>query len=153
MYVNNYQCHTLWQISEKGSHSVKRNGLVCRLTFRRHIISIYIALITSSSRFLHHSDVIKGAMASQITSITMVCSTVYSGADQRKHQSSASLIFGRGIHRWPVNFQHKGPVRRKMFPFDDVIIEYRFLVSFCHQGVASGNIDKLLFIYWTVFRS
>ena len=49
-------------------------------------------------------------------------STVYSGADQRKHQSSASLAFVRGIHRWPVNSPHNGPVTRKMFPFDDVIM-------------------------------
>ena len=63
-----------------------------------------------------------GAMASQITSPTIVCSTVYSGADQRKHQSSASLAFERGIHRGPVNSPHKLPVTRKMFPFDDVIM-------------------------------
>ena len=63
-----------------------------------------------------------GAMASQITSITIVYSTHYSGADQRKHQSSASLAFVRGIHRSPVNSPHKRPVTRKMFPFDDVII-------------------------------
>ena len=48
--------------------------------------------------------------------------TVCSAADQRKHQSSASLGFVRGIHRWPVNSLHKGPVTRKMFPFDDVIM-------------------------------
>ena len=47
----------------------------------------------------HYSDVIMGVMASQITSLTIVYSTVYSGADQRKHQSSASLAFVRGIHR------------------------------------------------------
>ena len=44
-------------------------------------------------------------------------------ADQRKHQSSASLAFVRGIHRWPVNSPHKRPVTRKMFPFDDIIME------------------------------
>ena len=71
---------------------------------------------------VHYSDVIMGAMASQITSLTIVYLTVYSGADQRKHQSSASLAFVRGIKRWPVNSPHKGPVTRKMFPFDDVII-------------------------------
>ena len=49
--------------------------------------------------FTHYTDVIMGAMASQITSLTIVYSTVYSGADQRKHQSSASLAFVRGIHR------------------------------------------------------
>ena len=58
-------------------------------------------------------------MAFQITSLTIVCATVYSGVDQRKHQSSASLAFVRGIHRWPVNSPHKV---RKMFPFDDVIM-------------------------------
>ena len=47
---------------------------------------------------------------------------VYSGTDQRKHQSSASLAFVREIHRWPVISPHKGPVTRKMFPFDDVIM-------------------------------
>ena len=51
----------------------------------------------------HYNDVIMDAMASQITSLTNVYSTVYPGADQRKHQSSASLAFVRGIHRWPVN--------------------------------------------------
>ena len=61
-------------------------------------------------------------MASQITSRTIVYSTVYSGADQRKHQSSASLAFVRVIHRGPVNSPHKRPVTRKMFPFDDVIM-------------------------------
>ena len=64
------------------------------------------------------------AMASQITSLTIVYSTVYKGIDQRKHQSSASLASERGIHRWLVNTSHKGPVTRKMFPFDDVIMIY-----------------------------
>ena len=55
------------------------------------------------------------------------------GADQRKHQSSASLAFVR----WPVNSPHKGPVTRKMFPFDDVIMRcfvvvmVLFLVESC----------------------
>ena len=70
----------------------------------------------------HYGDVIMGAIASQITSLTIVYSTVYSDADQRKHQSSASLAFVWGIHRGPVNSPHKWPVTRKMFPFDDVIM-------------------------------
>ena len=70
----------------------------------------------------HYSDVIMGTIASQITSLTIVYSNVYSDADQRKHQSSASLAFVRGIHREPVNSPHKWPVTRKMFPFDDVIM-------------------------------
>ena len=61
-------------------------------------------------------------MASQITSLMIVYSTVYSDADQRKHQSSTWLAFVRGIHRWPLNSTHKGPVRWQMFPFDDVMM-------------------------------
>ena len=62
-------------------------------------------------------------MASQINSLTSVYLTVYSGADQRKHESSASLAFVRGVQRWPMNSSHKWPVTRKMFPFADVIME------------------------------
>ena len=62
-----------------------------------------------------------GAIASQITTLTTVYSTVYSDADQRKHQSSASLAFVWRIHRGPVNSPHKWSVTRNMFPFDDVI--------------------------------
>ena len=63
-----------------------------------------------------------GTTESQITSLTIVYSAVYSDADQRKHQSSASLAFVPGIHRGPVNSPHKWSVTRKMFPFDDVIM-------------------------------
>ena len=63
-----------------------------------------------------------GAIAFQITSLAIVYSTVDSDADQRKHYSSASLAFVRGIHRGPVNSLHKWPVTRKMFPFDDDIM-------------------------------
>ena len=62
------------------------------------------------------------ATASQIISLMTVYSSVCSGADQRKHQSSASLAFVWGIHRWSVNSPHKWPVTRKTFPFDDVIM-------------------------------
>ena len=58
--------------------------------------------------FFLHNDVIMGAMASQITSLSIVYSTVYSGAYQRKHQASTSLAFVWGIHRWPVNSPLKG---------------------------------------------
>ena len=74
-----------------------------------------------------------GTMASQITSFTIVYVTVYSVADQRKHQSSASLAFARGIHRGRVNSPHKGPVTRKMFPFDDVIM---CILPFLGTGMA-----------------
>ena len=75
-----------------------------------------------TARSIHCGDVIMGAIASQITSLTFVYSTVYSDADQRKQQSSASLAFVWGIHRELVNSLHKWPVMRKMFPFDDIIM-------------------------------
>ena len=75
-----------------------------------------------SSVIHHYCGVIKGAMASQITSLAIVYLSVHSGADQGKHRSSASLAFVWGIHRWPVNSPHKWPETRKMFPFDDVIM-------------------------------
>ena len=69
----------------------------------------------------HYSDVIMSAMASHITGVSIVYLTVCSGADQRKHRSSASLVFVSRIHRWLVNSLHKGPVTRQMFPFGEVI--------------------------------
>ena len=71
---------------------------------------------------IHNNDVIMGTVASQIISLTIVYSIVYSDTDQRKHQSSTSLAFVWGIHRWPVNSPHKWPVTQKIFPFDDVIM-------------------------------
>ena len=71
----------------------------------------------------HYSDVIMRSMPTQITCVSIVWSTVCSGADQRKHQSAASLAFARGIHRSPVDSPHKGPVTWKMLPFDDAIMQ------------------------------
>ena len=90
------------------------------LCFGRDPISEYSTVHSCK----HYNDIIMSTMASQITSLTIVYSAVYSGADQRKDQSSASLAFVRGIHRWPVNSTHKWPVRRKMLPFDVVIMKY-----------------------------
>ena len=100
-----------------------------RFTVGREIsrfYSSYIRPICWDIPINHNNDVIMSAMASQITSLTIVYSSVYSGAEQRKHQSSASLDFVREIHRWPVNSPHKGPVTRKMSPFDDVIMHHRW---------------------------
>ena len=68
----------------------------------------------SNMTHYHYSDVIMGAMVAQITSLTIVYSSVYSGADERKGQSTASLAFVWVVHRWPVNSPHKWPVTRKM---------------------------------------
>ena len=102
---------------------------------------------------LHYNDVIMVMMASQITSLTIVYSTVYSGADQRKHQSSASLAFVRGIHRWPVNSLHKWPATREMFPFDDVIMKvsnHHYFITQSHKNY--GIKWKHLPRYWPFVR-
>ena len=80
------------------------------------------------------------AMASQITRLAIVYSIVYSGADQGKHQSSALLAFVRGIHRWPVNSSHKGPVTRKTFPFDDVIMKSWLICMVFHCIQYAGQL-------------
>ena len=94
-----------------------------------------------SNETFHYKDVIMSSMESQITSLKIVCSTGYSGADQRKHESSALLAFVRGIHRWPVNSPHKGPVTRKMF--------HLMMSSLLHQS------SQAILAYWdtiTLFR-
>ena len=63
-------------------------------------------------------------LPSQITSVLIVYTTICSGADQRKYQSSATLAFVRGFHWRPANSLHKGPVMRKMFPFHDIIMAW-----------------------------
>ena len=92
----------------------------------------------------HYDDVIMGAIASQTTSLTIVYSAVYSGADQSKHQSSASLAFVWGNHRGPVNSPHKWPVTRKMFPFDDVIMS----IIICHEDQTKSEKLVVLSCSW-----
>ena len=77
-----------------------------------HVASDHLSIAIFS---IHYNDVIMSTMPSQITSLTIVYSAVYSYADQRKHQSSASLAFARGIHRWPVNSRTNGQSRGKRF--------------------------------------
>ena len=88
---------------------------------------------------MHYDDGTMGAMASQIISLTMVYSTVYSDTDQRNHQSSASLAFVQGIHRGPVHSTHKWPVTRKMFPFDDVIMVWPHMVKYVTFGMVKQS--------------
>ena len=99
--------------------------LQCLLIGKINCFDVYLMAVISTVLFqmiYHYNDVIMSAMSSQITSLSIVYSTVYSRRRSKKHQSSASLAFVRGIHRWPVNSPHKGPVTRKMFPFDDVMV-------------------------------
>ena len=93
----------------------------------------------------HYNDVKMSAMASEINGVPIVCSAVCSGADKRKHQRSASLAFVRGIQRLPLNSPHKGPVTRKMLPFDDVIMFssktawHRFPGAHCYTETRKGR--------------
>ena len=92
-------------------------------------------------RLFHYNDVKMSVMASQITSLAIVYSTVYSGTDERKHQRTASLAFVRGIQQWPVNSPHKSSVTQKKFLFDHVIMsalycylnDYRLIISWTYR--------------------
>ena len=89
------------------------------------------------------------ATVSQITGVSSIYSTVCSGADQRKYQRSASLAFVRGIHRSPVNYLHKGPKTRKMFPFNDVIVH-----PLCATGLGwPFTLQKYTCVKWTLYYS
>ena len=104
----------------------------------------------------HYSDAIMSAMASQISRVTSVYSTICSGAYQRKHKKSASLACVRGIH-WSCTdeFPHKGPVTRKMFPFDDVIVwRFAFIslskdIPAWKKYVSFPGIDTVTSNYWS----
>ena len=97
-----------WQLSAfSGRNPVIRRCAVTRLLKLLHEVATYYVY--------HYNDVIMGAIASQITTLTVVYSIVYSDADQRKHQSSASLAFVRGIHRGPVIPRTNRQLRGKCF--------------------------------------
>ena len=112
-----YSIVALWE-----SKDIPRRDLALYL----RVLRLYCCYIIR----YHYSDVIVNAMASQIIGVAIVYWTFCSGADERKHQSSASLAFVRGIHRSPVNSPHKRPVTRNMFPFDDVITRWISQVNF-----------------------
>ena len=103
-------------------------SLCCQARAGQEILKLHRVMLYTVKEMGHHADchhyseVIMDTMASQITSLMIVYSTIYSGADERQHQGSVSLAFVRGIHGWRVNSPHKGPVTWKMFPFDDVIM-------------------------------
>ena len=90
-FAGNFRRH-LFNVREVGSAKHRWKLAMCKtwnLTiFWSRLLKCY-----------HYIDVIMTTMTYQITSLTVVYSIVYSGADQRKHQSSASLAFVRGIHR------------------------------------------------------
>ena len=139
---DNFQCSQWWKFHQNDNISV--SVYICNMYTmyhaatqhyepllvdkKYHITSVFISITENISvHNQHYSDVIMSAMASQNIGVPIVFSTVCLGADHRKRQSSASLAFVREIHRWPVNSPHEGPVTRKMFPFDDVIMDTKHL--------------------------
>ena len=106
--------------SHKTKPSIVLNWVIVQIIKLNELPYCYV--LFCDNKVYHYGDVMMGAMASQITSITIVYATIYSGADQWNHQSSASLAFMRGNHWCPVSSLHKGPVTRKTFPFDDIIV-------------------------------
>ena len=110
-----YCQETSWCLSQCLPRSMLPNGCWCPVfssmesTVKDNICTVWflppaftVIPLTVGQMWEHYNDVIMGAMASQTTSLIIVYSTLYSGTDQRKHQSSPSLAFVRGIHRWPV---------------------------------------------------
>ena len=125
VHINKYA----WLAMTFPIHREKGRNLIFLTNASSLFIHDYDILHNVWMHTYHYDDVIMEAIASQITSLASVYSTVWFGADQRKHQSSASLAFVWGIHRGPVNSPHKWPVTRKMFPFDDVIMTYTYFMS------------------------
>ena len=103
---------------------------------------------SNTRRSAHYNDVIMNTMASEITSLTAVHASVYSGADQRKYQSSVSLAFVRGIRRWPVNSPHKGPVMRKFYY---VIMKSEQITIWCTEAYMRHSASMIFFL-WTKYE-
>ena len=143
--------HNTWK-SMHGYAQFTANHFNCSMQlfsklFITQLTKICIWISSVVLRIIHYDDVIMGAIASLITNLTIVYSTVYSDAEQRKHQSSAPLAFVWGIHRGPVKSPHKWPVTRKMFRFDDVIMSPKFSKPdikdiTCHTWILIGILNQ-----------
>ena len=121
MFMCPHECYFAFYLP---SHGIVENNALFRDTCG-HKVFARIIHIFNIIWIYNYSDVTMSAIASQIAFLAIVYSAAYSGPDQRKHQSPASLVFVRGIHRWPVNSPQQWPVTRKIFAFDDVIMIHR----------------------------
>ena len=123
---------------EQGSNTEKIMHGSYRYGINELQLHDYTCKITIALQWCHNGhDSLKSPASRLFTQ-----SFIYSNADQRKHQSSASLAFVRGIHRGPVNSLHKWPVTRKMFPFDDVIMATKW------YHIDTTNKCVFLFMVW-----
>ena len=131
-------------------YAIQTKGISMILLTEEHITLSYCCFMETSSTLSkqllfkinvtsHYIDVIMTTMATQITSLTVVYSTVYSDADQRKHQSSTSLAFVWGIHRDRWIPRTKGQLRGKCF---------YLMTSSCESKIpcflGSGGVSKTL---------
>ena len=102
----------------------------CYVSLSHKIRTLPFHTVNSST---HYNDIIMSTMAFQITGVSIVYSTICSGTDQRKYQSSASLAFVRGIHRWPVNSpsQYKDNLSRYGYSHynDEKVVRPSFLYN------------------------
>ena len=114
------------------------NILLATVTFQFLCVRRY--LVSTDSTY-HYDDVIMTRLASQITSLTVVYSIVYSGVNQRKLQSSASLAFVREIHRGLT--RTNGQLRGKCFHL--MTSSYRSCWQHCNALVRThcNNIHML----------
>ena len=99
------------------------------LHLKVHLKEVISQWWRSRLSFRYYNDVIISAVASQITSLRIVYSTVIQAQMKENMTAPRSLAFVQGIHRWPVNSPHKRPVTRKRFPFDAVIMRSEPTIS------------------------
>ena len=107
--TSNYIPHILWDVISRPC------SWYLLLTHKCSIEAVTYVLFGDEGPVHHYDDVIMTTMVAQITSLTVVYSTVYSDANQRKHQSSASLAFVWGNHRDRWIPRTKGQLRGKCF--------------------------------------
>ena len=157
-----YSMNFYWRLRTNGGEAIEcnsddaaihHNDVMTWTHFRHHchfVRGIHWSPVDAQHKgSVHYNDVIMSAMAFQITGIAIVCSTVGSGADQRKYQSSASLAFVRGIHRLPVNSPLKRTATRKMFSSDDVIMNAAHWLFLCHSWIHLWTKGFISTHFWT----
>ena len=135
---------TFWYHSHHGSEfSMGLHGalvVIARGDTLNHVVTNRVSYSANTDRWFSCCQLCRHChgghsewVASEITDVSIDCSSVCSGADQRIQQSSASLDFLMGIHRWPVDSPQKGPVTREMLPFDDVIMDHKVGININHR--------------------
>ena len=101
--------HLTWANNDPVSIRIKYQTITTFKVTNNHSISTLEGSLQLREMSYHYSDIIMSMMASQITGISIACSSVCSGTDQRKQKISVSLAFVRGVHQWLVDSPHKGP--------------------------------------------